>query len=46
MQGTLALPSPDLSWRDENGEPLSLVGPTASACGQPFPPRKPGRIAF
>ena len=28
MQGILALPSPDLSWCDINGEPLSFVGPT------------------
>lgn len=28
MQGILALPSPDLSLCDINGEPLSFVGPT------------------
>ena len=28
LQSILALPSPDLSWCDINGEPLSFVGPT------------------
>ena len=46
MQGILALPSPDLSWCDINGEPLSFVGPTVPPQLVVSHPCKCGRIAF